>query len=135
MTAKTSGSIKKNCRWRTIALRALLLLLLPLLFLGCASSANQKWNSRVGSYTVQQALKELGRPQKATAYKDGMQVAEWLTQMGTRSSLRSRFGPAYSSSAFDSSVLPRDPPQIPDKYLRLLFGPDGKLVAWDRRYD
>jgi hypothetical protein len=130
---KTSGSIE-NCPVRMVAFGALLLLL-PMLLLGCASTANQKWNSRVGSYTVTQAVKELGPPQRATAFHDGVQVAEWLTQLGTRTSLQAHIGPAFTARAFDYSVLPRDPPGIPDKYLRLLFGPDGRLVAWDRRYE
>ncbi|MDB6109921.1 MAG: hypothetical protein JWR69_1671 [Pedosphaera sp.] len=112
----------------------LVLCLLPLLIAGCASTANQKWNSRVGSYTVTQALTELGPPQSAVAFHDGVQVAEWLTRFGTRTSLQAQSGPTFSARVFDYSVLPRDAAHIPDKYLRLLFGPDGKLIAWDRQY-
>jgi hypothetical protein len=104
------------------------------LLAGCVSTNNQIWNSRVGSYGVKEALRELGEPQKTTRMDDGTQVGEWLTHLGTRSSLYYQLGPTYSARVFDYSVLPRDAPQIPDQYLRLLFAPDGKLVAWDRKY-
>jgi hypothetical protein len=107
------------------------LLLLP----GCASTSRQTWNSRVGSYSVRQAVKELGPPQKAVRFGDGTQMGEWLTQTGTRSELAYHWGPTYNGAVFDNSWLPRDAPHIPDQYLRLLFGPDGKLVTWDRQYN
>jgi hypothetical protein len=107
-----------------------------LLFLadGCASSTKQMWNSRVGSYEKDQAIRDLGYPQKAKMLNDGTQLNEWLTRFGTRGSLFYHSGPAFEGRAFDYSVLPWDAPQIPDEYLRLLFAPDGKLIAWDRQY-
>jgi hypothetical protein len=108
--------------------------ILILLTTSCASSTNQMWNSRVGSYGKDQAILDLGYPQKAAILNDGTQVNEWLTRFGTRGSLFYRSGPTFDARAFDYSVLPWDAPQIPDEYLRLLFAPDGKLIAWDRKY-
>jgi hypothetical protein len=122
-------------RWATTLVFSAFVWLTPVLFMGCASTANQKWNSRVGSYTVKEAVKELGNPQRAVAFGDGTQVGEWLTQIGTRTAMRAHIGPTFTARAFDYTVLPREAPMIPDKYLRLLFGPDGRLVAWDRQYE
>lgn len=101
----------------------------------CVSNSNQKWNSRAGVITVKEAVKELGPPQKAMAFEDGYQVGEWLTSLGTRSSMRMHFGPVFTQRYFDYSVLPRDVPYVPDQYIRLLFGPDGRMITWDRAYD
>src|SRR5581483_9196806 len=54
---------------------------------GCASRSKEMWNSRVGSYTVKQAAKDLGRPEHATMLADGSQVASWMTHAGSRGSL------------------------------------------------
>ncbi len=112
----------------SVALAAVVLLA------GCATSATQKWNSSVGSYTVGQALKELGPPQRATICKDGTQCGEWLVRLGTRSSIAYHYGTIFDARVFDYTMLPRDPPMVPDEFLRLLFAPDGKLITWDRYY-
>ncbi|MDB6121198.1 MAG: hypothetical protein JWQ71_191 [Pedosphaera sp.] len=109
------------------------LLLLGLLA-GCTATRNDTWNSRVGSYGVKQALLDLGQPEKATMMPDGTQVGVWLIRSGTRSSLFNHWGPTFSGRSFDYTFLPRDAPQVPDEYLRLLFAPDGKLVAWDHKF-
>ena len=104
------------------------------LIAGCGTIPDQKWNSRVGSYTVRQAVREMGRPQEAKHFSDGTQIGSWLTRPGTRGSLYYGWGSAYTGArAFDYSILPRDAPQIPDEYIRLLFGRDGKLITWDRQ--
>lgn len=108
---------------------------LGLLLAGCATKSTQTWNSRVGTYTVKQAVNDLGPPTKAQQLGDGMQVGTWMVRAGTRGSLTRGHGPTFAARAFDYTVLPRDAPYIPDVNLRLLFGPDGKLIAWDRQYD
>ncbi|MDB6065615.1 MAG: hypothetical protein JWR26_1823 [Pedosphaera sp.] len=102
---------------------------------GCTTKSTQTWNSRVGSYTVRQAVKDLGRPNKAQQLGDGTQIGTWMVRAGTRGALTQGRGPTFAARAFDYTVLPRDSPYIPDKNLRLLFGPDGKLIAWDHQYD
>jgi hypothetical protein len=99
---------------------------LAFLLAGCATQKID-WASRVGNYTFDQAVLELGPPDKQARLEDGTIVAEWLTRRGY----------AYSSPAFGyapwSYYGPHYPVYVdsytPDHFLRLTFGPAGKLVA------
>ena len=46
---------------------------------GCKSPPPVDWNSRVGVYTYDQAVIELGPPDKKAKLDDGKTVAEWIT--------------------------------------------------------
>jgi len=59
-------------------LLASLLLTLSLTIAGCSSTPKVDWNSRIGSYTYDQAVLELGPPDKSTQLSDGSTVAEWI---------------------------------------------------------
>ncbi|HWI59894.1 MAG TPA: hypothetical protein VNZ22_21875 [Bacillota bacterium] len=117
---KTSGS------W---GYRGLWTLLLALLLAGCAT-ARVDWKSRIGNYTYDQAVLELGPPDKYAKLNDGTAVAEWLT----------RHSYTYASSPFAAGMYPGwyGPPYAgyadvytsPSYYLRLIFSPDGRLTAW-----
>ena len=96
---------------------------------GCATN-KINWNDRIGAYTYDQAVIELGPPDKHEKLTDGTVVAEWLTQRGRTAFVggggyygypgsRGYYGPAYVQGA-------------PDYFLRLTFGPDGKLVTWKK---
>jgi len=41
-------------------------------------------------------------------------------------------GAGFATPGFVESSIPYDTPPIPSEYLRLTFGPDGKLAAWQR---
>jgi hypothetical protein len=110
------------------------LLLTAGLLAGCATSRDQTWNSRVGQYGVKQAILDLGQPHRAIQLPDGTQVGIWLIRSGTQTSLFNHWGPTFSMRSLDYTFLPRDAPQVPDQYLRLLFAPDGKLLSWDRKF-
>lgn len=103
--------------------------------MGCATTAssNRIWNSREGSYTVNQAVRELGRPTQAAMLSDGSQVGTWMTRAGTRASLTRGLVPIYTAHTIDYSLY-STAPYRPDEYIRLLFGPDGTLITWDRQY-
>ena len=105
---------------------------------GCSSGpkANIKgidWGSRIGTYTYEEALSELGEPNVIGESSEGM-VAEWVIR---RSPLVS-FGFGLGSGTHGhhtgtgvgvgTSVSP--PPS--GEYLRLRFDKDGKLVEWTR---
>ena len=55
-----------------------MLLLVSLAVAGCSSTPKVDWNSRIGSYTYDQAVLELGPPDKSTQLSDGSTVAEWV---------------------------------------------------------
>lgn len=96
---------------------------------GCATS-KVDWNERVGGYSMDQAILELGPPDKEAKLTDGTTVMEWLTARG------------YSSGSFEpigGSRFYRGPwvfhyvnPPTPDHYLRLVFTPEGKLRSWNK---
>ena len=110
-----------------------LLLGLLALFLGTTGCATRKvdWTARVGTYTFDQAVLELGPPAKQARLTDGTTVAEWMTQRGHTDAYyapyygyRYRYyGPVYSYPAVTT---------WPDVFLRLTFNPEGKLVAWKK---
>jgi len=94
---------------------------------GCATQSVD-WAGRVGYYTYEQAVSDLGKPEDEEKLADGARTAEWLTGRG------------YTYTEPDPG--PNGPfyptyPQTytaPDQYLRLTFGSDGKLTAWRRVY-
>jgi len=99
------------------------LLSLCLIIVGCATTAID-WNSRVGQYNYDQAITELGVPDRSATLSDGTIVSEWLRTRGT----------AYGTShGFRGSRFQTyDINQFPDRYLRLVFGPDKQLVRSEK---
>ena len=104
---------------RIPALFALFILLL----VGCATTKID-WNSRVGNYTYDDAIAELGVPDRDATLSDGSMVAEWLQARG------GAYGSTYSSRY--SRFHTYDVHEFPDRYLRLTFGPDRQLRAATR---
>lgn len=108
-------------------------LLLVLVVAGCATT-KVDWAARVGSYTHDQAIVELGPPDKQATLTDGSVVAEWLTRRGR--------GVAYVGGAgyygypghagYYGGFYPAYVTSGPDYFLRLTFGPNGKLAAWKK---
>ena len=98
---------------------------------GCATH-KVDWGARVGTYTYDQAVLDMGPPAKEAKLQDGTVVAEWMTQRGHTDTYyaapyyypyrRQRYyGPVYATP---SSV------SYPDVFIRLTFDPQGKLTAW-----
>jgi len=102
-----------------------------LLLIGCASTKID-WNSRVGVYTYDQAVTELGPPDKYAKLTDGTVVAEWMTRRGyTAGSVSMFYGYGYPYYFHPWPYYYYEPPS-PDYFIRLTFGPDGKLQSWKR---
>jgi len=116
------------------SLLLLTVLALAVLFPAC-STTKIDWNSRVGTYTYDQAVVDLGPPDKSAKLSDGSTVAEWLTRRGrSGGTVGMYYGPDYYPRYYGYySVAPYyyDPPS-PDYFLRLTFGPDGKLEVWKK---
>ena len=102
--------------------------LLAVFLAGCATQKID-WAGRVGQYTFDQAVLDFGPPDKQAKLGDGTIVAEWMTHRG-QSYARSAYvtgyarwyhGPLYPDFVETSS---------PDYFLRLIFGPDGRLKSW-----
>jgi len=99
---------------------------------GCASTKID-WNSRIGNYTYDQAVLELGPPDKFAKLSDGSTVAEWLTRRGYPGSVGMGYGYGYPYHYhYYHPWFHYYDPGSPDYFLRLTFGPDGKLQAYKR---
>lgn len=100
-----------------------------LLITGCATPRID-WASRIGTYTFDNAVLELGPPDKQAKLQDGTLVAEWLTNHGGAYAY-----PAYGYGNYPYwYATPPGPTYLdsPDFYLRLTFGPDGRLQSWKK---
>ena len=112
-------------------LRLMVPLAAAMLLVGCATR-HIDWNSRIGTYTYEQAVLDNGPPDKVATLTDGTIVGEWLISRGRIYSYPGAgfgdypgyYGPAYSGYISSS----------PDNYLRLTFRPDGRLLSWKQLY-
>jgi hypothetical protein len=101
---------------------------------GCATQ-RVDWNSRIGTYTYDDAVRELGPPYKQAELSDKSLVADWITGRGARTAttLGGGFYHPYGPYWAGPSVVVVDPP-YPDRLLRLTFDPQRRLVDWKRVY-
>jgi hypothetical protein len=116
----------------------LFIILLILLVGSCASGPrvtveDSEWGSRIGKYTYQDALAELGEPQMIGESSEG-KIGQWVLRQSVPFSIGFGFGSSgygHSSSTgvgVGTSVSP--PPS--GEYLRLRFDRDGKLAEWTK---
>jgi hypothetical protein len=110
----------------------LLLALAMLVFTGCKTTKPIDWNARVGVYTYDQAVTDMGPPTKETKLTDGNTVADWVTLRpnNTTVSVGTGFYGTYGGMGMNQTV----PTGITDKVLRLTFAPDHKLLNWSKNY-
>jgi len=99
-------------------------LLAAILIAGCATQRID-WEGRVGHYSYDQAVKDLGPPAKSATLTDGTIVAEWMTQRGySQGSAGFAYGYGYPYNYY--------PPPTPDCFIRLTFDSAGRLQSWKR---
>jgi hypothetical protein len=118
--------------------RCLLLIVLALLAWSCASGTkatvqNIDWTSRIGTYTYDEALAELGEPDVIGQSGEG-RIAEWGLQRSPNVSFGFGLGgTSYGSrSATGVGVGTTVSPPPSGEYLRLRFDKDGKLAEWTK---
>jgi hypothetical protein len=103
---------------------------LPVLLLltGCATPKID-WQGRVGDYTYDQAVVELGPPDKYARLTNGTMVADWLTRRA-RTIIAPE--PYYGSRGYyyGTPAPMHTETYFPARYLRLTFDADGKLKTW-----
>ncbi len=109
---------------------ALLLALLTLS--GCATRPKIDWSARVGNYTFDQAVLELGPPAKHAKLSDGTTVAEWQTAIGYTRTEYVPYGGAYRYPYYYGGYAAPLTTYSPGSFLRLTFGPDNQLKAWKK---
>jgi len=98
----------------------------------------------MGRYTYEQAVIELGPPEKKEQLSSGVVVAEWLTRRGYTSIAGPYsfgypvgwpypYGPIYTFRSYGPPYAGYwNPVHVPDQWLRLVFGADGELKEWKR---
>lgn len=110
----------------------LLLILAALALVGCATN-KINWAARVGNYTLDQAILELGPPDKEAKLTDGRVVAEWLTRRGQAMAYTTgpgTYGYPYWPGYYYGGFYPTYVQSSPNYFIRLTFEADGKLAAW-----
>lgn len=94
-----------------------------LVFAGCAG--RRKWDERIGHFSLDQAIREMGPPDKMATTSDGFTVAEWLVA-----------GPAYYTTygggwgarhgGFGCTMVDAGPATV----MRLTFDPAHTLASY-----
>jgi len=118
-----------------LAAKALLFTTLALMvafIVGCATTRPIDWNGRVGIYTFDQAVTELGPPDKQAKLSDGKTVAEWITHRNGGSSFSVGTGFYGGNTGF--GVGQTVGTGYSDRVLQLTFGTNNVLSAWSRNY-
>jgi len=119
-------------------LRCLLLIVFALLTGSCASGTkaavnNIDWGSRIGTYTYEEALAELGEPNVTGQSSEG-RIAEWGLRQSPNVSFGFGFGGAsyghHSATGVGVGTSVSPPPS--GEYLQLKFDKNGKLAAWTK---
>jgi hypothetical protein len=102
--------------------------ILAVLLLGCAIH-HIDWNSRVGQYSYDQAVKDFGPPDKQARLTDGQVVAEWISRYyGGGTAL---VGAGYYGHPGGIGVV-QTAPSYYESTLRLTFATNHLLTAWSK---
>ncbi len=98
------------------------------LMVGCSTTQMVDWDARVANFSYDQAVAELGPPDKQATLTDGSTVAEWVTRRSGGSSVS--FGTGFYGSGVGGGV--GQTVGSPDRWLRLVFDRKGMLASWSR---
>ena len=112
--------------WLTVAA------LVAAFIVGCQTTKPVDWNSRVGNYTFDQAVTELGPPDKQAKLSDGKTVAEWITHRNGGSGLS--VGTGFYGGGVGVGVSHSVGQGYRDRVLNLTFDADNKLGSWSKNY-
>jgi hypothetical protein len=99
---------------------------------GCKTTPPIDWNSRVGTYTFDQAVTDLGPPDKQARLSDGKTVVEWITHRSGGSGLS--VGTGFGMGGVGLGVSQSVGSGYRDHVLKLVFDADKKLASWSKNY-
>ena len=107
----------------------MLALAVGLFIVGCATN-HVNWNARVGTYTYDQAVVELGPPDKQAKLTDNQTVAEWISRYGAG-------GTGVVTGIYGGGVgggyVIQPAPVYRESKLCLIFSTNHVLTAWSRK--
>ncbi|HZF02103.1 MAG TPA: hypothetical protein VE344_09440 [Methylomirabilota bacterium] len=101
--------------------------LITLMMLTLAGCATQRinWQTRVGNYNYDQAVREYGPPDKHEKLSDGTIIADWLVREGhTVVAPQPYLAPP---NGFGAATPGYSSTYMPSYYMRLTFGAEGEL--------
>jgi hypothetical protein len=98
---------------------------------GCATPPPVDWNSRVGHYTYDQAVAELGTPSRQAKLSNGTTVSKWPAQPNVGAGLNT--GMSYYGSTGFTGPQPVGSGNN-NQLLQLTFDTNGVLTAWSKNY-
>jgi hypothetical protein len=142
-TQKSERKIKTGRRGdegtgRNMKMTCFFLAVLALLSGSCTSSRKAivkdiDWGSRIGTYTYEEALTELGEPHVIGQSSEG-KFAEWVLERSPNVAFSFGFGSGalghHTSTGVGVGTTVSPPPS--GEYLHLTFDNDGKLAEWTR---
>ncbi|MDB6065616.1 MAG: hypothetical protein JWR26_1824 [Pedosphaera sp.] len=103
------------------------------LLASCSTSSPLiNWDSRIGNYTYDLALMDLGSPVRSATLPDGTLVVEWRVREAKSGTPDITNEGSYVPQSFADSPFPYATGPLPNRYLRLIFGRDQKLIGWER---
>ena len=105
-------------------------LVFSLLAASCATQPKVNWDARIGHYTYDQAVLELGPPDRQAELGCGGKVAEWVVARSVGGSVSIGFGTFGAPTGVGVTETVGSGGR--NHVLRLTFGDDGYLTAWQR---
>ena len=103
---------------------------LAVVILGCSSKPKVDWGSRVGMYTMDEAILEMGPPDRSTELSDGVTVADWF--QGRAPTMSFGFGVGSYGGGGGVGVGQGVTTGGEGRYLRLTFDTEGVLSSVSR---
>ena len=97
---------------------------------GCATTKPVNWEGRVGEYTFDDAVLEMGPPDKAAELTDGTKVTEWTDRSPRSGVFLFGFWTGYHRQHRGTSLSQTSVRSPYESYLRLTFDPQGILKEW-----
>jgi hypothetical protein len=98
---------------------------------GCATTKPVNWDNRVGHYTYEQAVTDLGPPARQARLSDGKVVSKWFVQPPVAPRINSGMS-NYGNNGFGAGQTPGG--GYNDQMLQLTFETNGTLAAWSKNY-
>ncbi len=109
------------------ALKLFAMTVAAIVFASCATT-RVDWNARVGNFTFDQSVTELGPPDKSAKLSDGRTVAEWVTRYNSGPMVS--VGTGFSRYPGSIGVVQTYPANNYESKLRLTFSTNNVLEKW-----